>query len=213
MGAITYEENNKLNNDKSNESGIKINKAVMLNEKEYIKSQQSIIDDFYKEYYTYDISNVGYWLVAGIFTFIQIVFMAVPFEEFYVNGKPTFINASDDRGLLAMMAFLFVFPVFFYMQPFVVGNLNGRVGSIYSQIKYLPVSLKAVRLYRFKKMLKFVIKVFIGCAVLQLGISLIAFHRIMWQTFVYLFIYGFLIPFLVGICSAIGGGEVYFNKV
>lgn len=195
------------------ESNNRINKAIMMSEKEYIKDQQSIIDDFYKEYYTYDISNIGYWLIAGIFTFIQIVFMAVPFEEFYVEGRQNIAATSNDRELLALMAFLFVFPVFFYMQPFVVGNLNGRVGSIYSQIKYLPVSLKAVRLYRFKKMLKFVTKVFIGCAVLQLGISLIAFHRIMWQTFVYLFIYGFLIPFLVGICSAIGVGEVYFNKV
>ncbi len=192
---------------------MEINKASMLSEKEYIKSQQNIIDDFYKEYYTYDISNVGYWLIAGIFTFIQIVFMAVPFQEFFVDGIPTFINASGDRELLAIMAFLFAFPVFFYMQPFVVGNLNGRVGSIYSQIKYLPVSLKAVRLYRFKKMIKFVLGVLLVCAVLQLGISLIAYHRIMWQTFVYLFIYGFLIPFLVGICSAIGVGEVYFNKV
>lgn len=195
------------------ESNNRINKAIMMSEKEYIKDQQSIIDDFYKEYYTYDISNIGYWLIAGIFTFIQIVFLAVPFEEFYVEGGQNIAAASNDRGLLAMMAFLFAFPVFFYMQPFVVGNLNGRVGSIYSQIKYLPVSLKAVRLYRFKKMLKFVTKVFIGCAVLQLGISLIAYHRIMWQTLVYLFIYGFLIPFLVGICSALGVGEVYFNKV
>ncbi len=201
MDTVNYESNNR------------INKAIMLSEKEYIKHQQGIIDDFYKEYYTYDISNVGYWLIAGIFTFMQLIFMAVPFQNFYEGGKPTFINASDDRGLLAMMAFLFVFPVFFYMQPFVVGNLNGRVGSIYSQIKYLPVSLKSVRLYRFKKMLKFVLRIFLTCAVLQLGISLLAYHRILWQTFVYLFIYGFLIPFLVGICSAMGVGEVYFNKV
>lgn len=201
MDTTTYDSNNR------------INKALMLSEKEYIQSQQGIIDDFYKEYYTYDISNVGYWLIAGIFTFMQIVFMAVPFEEFYVNGELNFINASGDRELLAIMAFLFAFPVFFYMQPFMVGNLNGRVGSIYSQIKYLPVSVKAIRLYRFKKMIKFVLRVLIACAVLQLGISLIAYHRIMWQTLVYLFIYGFLIPFLVGICSAIGVGEVYFNKV
>ena len=201
MNTVTYESNNK------------INKAIMMSEKEYIRSQQGVIDDFYKEYYTYDISNVGYWLIAGIFTFIQIVFMAVPFENFYEGGKPDVINVSDDREMLAIMAFLFVFPVFYYMQPFVVGNLNGKVGSIYSQIKYLPVSVKAIRLYRFKKMLKFVIRIFIICAVLQLGISLIAYHRLMWQTLVYLFIYGFLIPFLVGICSAIGVGEVYFNKV
>lgn len=201
MDTTTYDSNNR------------INKALMLSEKEYIRSQQGVIDDFYKEYYTYDISNVGYWLIAGIFTFMQIVFMAVPLQEFYVDEIPTFINASGDRELLAIMAFLFAFPVFFYMQPFVVGNLNGRVGSIYSQIKYLPVSVKSIRLYRFKKMIKFVLRVLIACAVLQLGISLIAYHRIMWQTLVYLFIYGFLIPFLVGICSVIGIGEVYFNKV
>ena len=201
MDTTTYDSNNR------------INKALMLSEKEYIQSQQGVIDDFYKEYYTYDISNVGYWLIAGIFTFIQIVFMAVPLQEFYTDGISPFINASGDRELLAIMAFLFAFPVFFYMQPFVVGNLNGRVGSIYSQIKYLPVSVKAIRLYRFKKMIKFVLRVLLICAVFQLGISLIAYHRIMWQTLVYLFIYGFLIPFLVGVCSVIGIGEVYFNKV
>lgn len=210
MNTITHEAN-KLNNEFS-ESNSRINKALMMNEKEYIKSQQTIIDDFYKEYYTYDVSNVGYGLIAGIFTFIQLVFMALPFENIYKEGIHNAINASDDKEFLGIMAFIIVFPVFFYMQPFVVGNLNGRVGSIYSQIKYLPVSLKSIRLYRFKKMLRFVLRIFVICAVLQLGISLVAYHRIMWQTLVYLFTYGFLIPFLVGIGASLGLGKMYFNK-
>lgn len=197
----------------TNESNNRINKALMMSEKEYIKSQQTIIDDFFKEYYTYDVSNIGYWILAGIFTFIQLVYMAFPFENFYAGGQTSVINVSDDRELLGIMAFIIVFPVFFYMQPFVVGNINGRVSSIYSVIKYLPVSAKAIRLYRFKKMLKFVLRVFVICAVLQLGISLLAYHKIMWQTLVYLFVYGFLIPFLVGLCATAGLGEVYFNKV
>ncbi len=201
----TYEINNESNN--------RINNALMMNEKEYIKSQQPIIDDFYKEYFTYDISNVGYWFISGIFTFIQLVFMALPFENIYEEGKQDVINTSDEREFLVIMACLIVFPVFFYMQPYVVGNINRRVGSIYANIKYLPVSVKSIRLYRFKKMLKFVLRIFLICVVLQLGISLLVYHRIMWQTLIYLFIYGFMIPFLMGLCATIGLGEVYFNNI
>lgn len=196
----------------SNESNNRINKALMMSEKEYIKSQQSIIDDFYKEYFTYDISNIGYWIVAGLFTFIQLIFNAIPFENICKEGKLSVVNTSDDMEFLTIVAVIIVFPVYFYMQPFVVGNLNGRVGSIYSRIKYLPVSPKAIRLYRFKRMLKFVLRVFAVCVVLQIGLSLLIYHRITWQTLVYLFLYGFLIPFLVGLGATAGIGELYFYK-
>ena len=73
MDAITYEINTESNN--------RINNALMMSEKDYIKRQQTIIDSFYKEYFTYDISNVGYWMVSGIFTFIQLVFSAFPMQQ------------------------------------------------------------------------------------------------------------------------------------
>ncbi|MBE5953405.1 MAG: hypothetical protein E7257_04525 [Lachnospiraceae bacterium] len=186
------------------ESNNRINKALMMSEKEYIKDQQCIIDDFYKEYYTYDISNVGYWLIAGIFTFIQLVFSAIPMQQLMKEGI--------DSEFLTIMAILIAFPVYFYLQPFVIGNLNGRVGSIYSRIKYLPVSLKSIRLYRFKMMLRFVLKVFSICTALQVGLSLLIFHGITWQTVVFLLVYDFLIPFLVGLGAAMRLGELYFYK-
>lgn len=203
MDAITYEDNNKFNRDKLNESSDKINQALMLSEKEYIKSQQDVIDDFFKEYFTYDISNVGCWLVSGIFTFIQIVFSAFPVQQLLKEGV--------DGEFLGIMAFVIIFPVFFYLQAFITGQERyatglGRVTSLYSAIKYLPVSIKTLRLYRFKRMVRHILKVFFICAVLQLGISLIAYHSITWQNLVFLGIYDFLIPFLVG-C-----GQICFTK-
>ncbi len=185
------------------ESSNKINKALMMSEKEYIKGQQSIIDDFYKEYFTYDISNIGCWLVAGLFGFIQIIFSAVPVQQLLKEGV--------DDELLGIMAFLAIFPVFFYLQAFITGQErysagNGRVNSIYSRIKYLPVSVKALRLYRFKKMLGFVFKLLLVCSILQLGISLLVFHSIVWSNLIFLGVYDFLIPFLMG-C-----GQICFTK-
>ncbi|MBE5946261.1 MAG: hypothetical protein IJP13_06230 [Lachnospiraceae bacterium] len=190
MDAITYEINNESNN--------RINNALMMSEKDYIKSQQTIIDSFYKEYFTYDISNVGYWLVSGIFTFIQLVFSAFPMQQMMKEGL--------DKEFLGVMAFVIMFPVFFYQQAFLTGKESfvggyGRVNSLYSIIKYLPVSLAALKLYRFKKMLNFVVKVFLGCTILQLGISLLAFHGITWANLVFLLVYGFLIPFFIGCCQ------------
>ena len=179
----------------SNKSNNRINKALMMSEKEYIKSQHSIIDGFYKEYFTYDISNVGCWLLTGIFTFIQLIFFVIPMQQLIKEGI--------DSVILTIIAVLSVFPVFFYLQPFVIGNLNGRV-AIYSRIKYLPVSLKSIRTYRFKKMLKFVFKIFLTGTVLQVGLSLLIFHCIIWQTVMFLLVYGFLIPFLVGLGVTIG---------
>ena len=175
-----------------------INNALMMSKKDYIKSQQAIIDSFYKEYFTYDISNVGYWLVSGIFTFIQLVFSAFPMQQMMKEGL--------DKEFLGVMAFVIMFPVFFYQQAFLTGKESfvggyGRVNSLYSIIKYLPVSLAALKLYRFKKMLNFVVKVFLGCTILQLGISLLAFHGITWANLVFLLVYGFLIPFFIGCCQ------------
>lgn len=191
MDTVSYESNNK------------INKALLMSEKEYIKSQQPIIDDFYKEYFTYDISNIGCWIVSGIFTFMQLVFSAVPVQQLLKEGS--------DREFFGIMAFVIIFPVFFYLQAFITGqeryaNGLGRVTSLYSAIKYLPVSIKALRLYRFKKMVKHILKVFFICAALQLGISMIVYHNITWQNLVFLGIYDFLIPFLVG-C-----GQICFTK-
>lgn len=191
MGTVSYESNNK------------INKALMMSEKEYIKSRQPIIDDFYKEYFTYDISNIGYWIVSGIFTFMQLVFSAVPVQQLLKEGS--------DREFFGIMAFVIIFPVFFYLQAFITGqeryaNGLGRVTSLYSAIKYLPISIKALRLYRFKKMVRHILKVLLICTVLQLGISLIAYHSITWQNLVFLGIYDFFIPFLIG-C-----GQICFTK-
>ncbi len=182
---------------------MEINKALMMSEREYIKDQQSIIDDFYKEHFTYDISNIGCWIVAGLFGFVQIIFSAVPVQQMLKEG-------GDDE-FLGILAFLTIFPVFFYLEPFIIGQErygagNGRVKRLYSVIKYLPVSVKALRKYRFKKMLGFALKLLLICSILQIGISLLVFHRITWQNLAFLSIYDFLLP------VAVGAAKVYFNK-
>ncbi len=181
----------------------KINKALISSEKEYIESQQQIIQDFFKEYFTYDITNIGYWLVTGIFTFCHVIFLAIPYEDFSKdNFNKNFINGE----LAPIMVFITTFAVFCYLMPYISCTEKGRAGRIYDKLKYLPVSVKALRKFRFKKMITFVVKVFIVCAVLQIGISLLSFHRVLLGTFIYLGLYGFLLSFLVGL------GTVFFTK-
>ena len=181
----------------------KINRALISSKKEYIEGQQQLIQDFFKEYFTYDITNVGTWLAAGIFTFCHVIFLAVPYGDF---AKDDFNKNYINGELAPIMVFIVTFAVFFYLLPYISCTEKGRAGRIYDKLKYLPVSVQALRKFRFKKMINFVVKVFIVCAVLQIGISLLAFHRVLLGTFIYLGLYGFVLPFLVGLST------VYFTK-
>ncbi len=171
-----------------------INKALIYSPKGYIKGQQGILDKFYKEYFTWSCINIGYWIVAGIFSFIQAVFMMLPYEQVLIEGR--------GDGFEFMMGFIIAFPVTFYLQPYISYNEKSNVGSVYSKLKYLPISFKSIKVYRFRKMLKFILRLFLICAVLQLGISLLAFHRILPGTVIHLVLYGFLVPFTVGSLEA-----------
>lgn len=169
-----------------------------MEEKEYIEEQQSIIESFFKTYRTYDVSDIGYKIVIVLFTFIQMIFFVLPYEYMCEGKSFNYVNGSDYMEFLGLMILFVTIPPTFYILSYKIHEEKGAIGSIYDKLKYLPLSLKALRIFRFRKMTRFILKTFLICAVLQLGISLLAYQRIMVGTLIHIGIYGFGIPFLAG---------------
>ncbi len=154
--------------------------------KEYIK----MLDQFYSIYQKKDMNKVGCMLVVGIFLFCQVVFMALPYELAKKEGL--------DAQMLVTLILISVMPVTFYLSQFTTCMETGVKSFMYKKLKYLPVSEKMWRSYLFEKMGKFILKTVMGCGVLQIGISLIAFGGILPGTVIYLLVYTVVIPVIAG---------------
>ncbi|MBR4083478.1 MAG: hypothetical protein IKK33_04250 [Lachnospiraceae bacterium] len=165
-----------------------------MEEKTYGKTQHNILEQFYKDYFEKSHIQLGYNVVAIIFFVILMIVMWFPYQTY----------TEDDRALKLLGLMFGALAAFIYMNSYRYAiDGRGAVTNIYQYLQYLPISKTELRMFRLKKLLRLLLKVYMPAQAGQLLFSLIAYHEITWGNLWFPFVYVFLVPFMVvgaGIC-------------
>lgn len=155
---------------------------MTIQEKQYLKKQEQMLQVFYKEFFSWKCENTGLWIAAGLMEFFQCIFMWIPYQEM-----------RDDNIMIWM--YFGILGTMLYVMPYVQFQENGKRSSIYAKMKYLPVTLQGIRIFRFKKLTRFCLKMLVVFLAGQLFFSLVVYHEITWGNIWYPVILGFLVPY------------------
>ena len=145
---------------------------------------QKTLEAFYKDFFTWSAGNVGQWLVAGIFEFMAGVLLCIPVQEF----------AGNDGMLLFLVPFWSIMGAFMYLMPYLQYSEGGKMCRIFSKLQYLPISLRDVKEYCFKKLCGFCLKTFLVFLVGQFFFSLVCNGRVDIYNLLYSVVCGLLVP-------------------
>lgn len=162
--------------------------------KVYDKKQQRMLDAFFKEFFTWNVQHVGMWLLTGIMILSFVCFMMVPYQEIVAPSE-------EHVNIEAWLILMGIAGLNYYLMPYSRYNdgTKGRFIYIYEKIKYLPVSLKELRIFRIRKVFWFCLKLFVVLLIGQLVFAEIGFGEIVLGNFLYPFIFAFLIPFCLSV--------------
>lgn len=157
------------------------------------KRQENILEDFFQETKSYNMS-VELGFVVGFFEFIAGAMICLPYQDM--------ANIAWGAGVLALEGGSF------YMQGFLMTSENGKQHAVCEKMKYLPVSIRNLRRWCFKKLVEFCGKgtlVFLG---LQLFFSLVCYHELTLGNFLYPLLAGFVVPVIIGALQIMGQTRV-----
>ena len=146
------------------------------------KKQQEVLDQFFREYFTWDMANVGFWIVTGFMEFILGIFMFFPAEEL-----------GELKGFAFAMS---IWGAGWYIMAYLKIRDNGKPCRVYEKLKYLPVTLRQIRLFRLRKLVVFSAKVTAVFLVAQL-ISAFCTHEFSMATILYPVCLGFFFPVII----------------
>jgi len=156
------------------------------------KRQQEVLEGFFKELFTWDMANVGFWVATGLMELILGILLLIPAEELDTPLK----------GILWMVS---IFGANWYIMAYLQIHDEGKQCKVYDRLKYLPVSLRQIRLFRLRKLVVFSAKMTGVFLVIQL-IALIFSREFTWTCILYPICFGFLFPVLIV------GGITWFSK-
>jgi len=156
------------------------------------KKQQEVLDSFFRELFTWDMTNVGLWLVTGFMELVLGVLMFVPWKE--LEGPL--------RGLAFAMS---IMGANWYLMAYFQIQDGGKQCKVYEKLKYLPVSLQQIRLFRLKKLVNFCGKLTVVFLVAQLLSALIV-REFSLVNILYPVFFGLLVPVVTV------GGITWFAK-
>ena len=151
------------------------------------KNREQMLNNFFKEFFTWKADNIGIWILAGLLEFVCAILMFIPFQ-----------NAREE-GVMGFAALLAILGTANYINPYIFYLNEGKRNRIYKVINYLPVSLKELRLFRLKKVTLFCVKMFLIFLAGQVIFSLICFHGISWGNLIYPFVCGLVAPMLASV--------------
>lgn len=159
-----------------------------MEEKVYRKKQNNILEQFYLDYFEKSHIQLGYNVLAIIFFAILMIVMWFPYQTY-----------TEEDHALKMLSLVFgSLAAFMHMNSYKFAiDGRGAVTNIYPYLQYLPISKKELRLFRLKKLLYLLLKVYLPAQTGQLLFSLIGYHEVILANLWFPFAYVFLVPFLV----------------
>lgn len=155
--------------------------------KEYRKTQQNMLEQFFENYFEKSKINGGYKWTGIIFIAILVILMWFPYQS-YENEKPI-RNIGLVWGVMG---------TFFYMNMYRFAfNGRGAVTNVYQYLEYLPVSIKELKIFRLKKLISLLVKVYLIAQAGQAIFSLLGYHELILGNLLFPLVFAFLAPLLI----------------
>lgn len=155
------------------------------------KKQQCILDKFFEEETTWFPEHVISKFVAYLLIGISSMTLLMPYDT---------MEFSKDIKMYIMLCMLYSVGINIYANIFSVYNERGIQKSLYELLRWMPVSLIQLKLYRLRKIIKICT---ISSIVLVIAKIIIAICR--WKFFVFDFIMAvfacFILPVILHACS------------
>lgn len=150
----------------------------------YDEKQQKIIEGFYKELFSYGAADVAIKFLDVVMEGIWIIIVwLVSFDADWKQMFGLIISSGSYLGMYAVL-------------PYVSFNENSKQASIFKKLKYLPVSLREVKIFSIRRFLKIM---WPGLIIMIAGNVLFASigGGVTIKTFAYPVFMGFCCPFLM----------------
>ncbi len=150
----------------------------------YDEKQQKVIEGFYKELFSYGAADVAIKFLAVVMEGILVLMVwCASFDADWKQMLGLIILSGSYSGIYAVM-------------PYVSFNENSKQASIVKKLKYLPVSLREVKIFCMRKFLKIKCP---GLIIMLAGNVVFASigGGVMVRTFAYPVLMGFCYPLLM----------------
>lgn len=146
--------------------------------------REQLFEEFFKDFFSWNASSLGSWIVAGIFEFFLGVFMWIP--------------GVWEMELLGVVALFSVWGAMSYLSPYLQFQegvqTERKTVTIYEKIQYLPISRKELQVYRTKKLAIFCFKMFLVFMAGQCFFALVVDHAFGLTNILYVVIWGLVFP-------------------
>ncbi len=152
----------------------------------YDEKQQKILDSFYGEMKTWSPESYGYRLVCWIMLICTAIFICFPWQELSVD--------DDMRFVLVYLCMFGSMQGVFYVRPYIRFNENRKETMLCKKLKFLPISLREVKIYCLRKILRFQSKLLVVYIIGQILITGIAGFGIGIGNLLYPVVMGFVVP-------------------
>ena len=155
--------------------------------KEYRKTQQNMLEQFFENYFEKSKIKGGYKWTGIIFIAILVILMWFPYQSY------------GNEGLIKSIGVIWgVLGSLFYMNMYRFAfNGRGAVTNVYQYLEYLPISHKELKIYRLKKLVSLQTKVYLIAQAGQVLFGLLAYHQVTLGNLLFPLIFAFLAPLLI----------------
>ena len=154
--------------------------------KDRTRGQVRLLQEFYKNLQTWEVSSVGAWLGAGILLSVGTALFWIPSQEYGAD--------SPDQMMYVLMTYLLWIGLVLYMNPYTTITEERKRKSIMSKLQYLPVSRRSILLFQLKKLFRMVLLLGTVQLVGQCAVTAIAYRRLELRNLLFPILLGMLVP-------------------
>lgn len=151
-------------------------------------NRQQVLEKFFDEFIADSYERV---LIAMVVVFMEVVFvitMCVPYQV---------IEASDAK-MIAVMFYFGGMGIFLYMYSYRQFKEQNKMIRIAEKLKYVPISKKDLRIFKFRKVFKFCFRIFLICLVGQCILAIAVHGGLVWGNIWYPVVFCLLLPLGMG---------------
>lgn len=153
-------------------------------------TQREKIEKYYDTLIAQGSAGLSPDIVTYLILGIVMMILFIPVQAFFEEG---------DQGALFAVAWCFTLlgtmVITFYMQKYhTVTYEKNQTEAVGEKLRYMPIDRKENRRYLFGKLIAFLKKITIAGLIMQLGVSLIAYHAVSIWNVLYILLLTFVIP-------------------
>jgi len=159
----------------------------MKMKKTYTKEKEELLSDFFNALQEGSMAKIGQVIGAGCSIFVLVISFWLPYQ--LMDDSKVYLVADLYFGACGVIC---------YMLPYLSFKEGNKLCRIDDKLKYLPISQRELRSFRFRKLVRFWGKVFLLFLVGQLFFAIVLCHGLVWGNLLYPLVLGLLAPLVFG---------------